>query len=75
MMEGRKPDTQKAPIKKLFQQLENPVVFTARRCRDYHQRAAGVSVGFRGMTGDEAKGLKYPINVKRTLHNEFSVSD
>jgi len=63
MMAGRKPETQKALIKAIFSAFEEKlhikpvdVEITIKEQQDYQW-------GFRGMTGDEAKDLKYKVKV------------
>ena len=63
MMSGRKPETQKALIKTLFQVLEDRLALSPIDVEITIKEQAPYQWGFRGMTGDEAKDLKYQITV------------
>lgn len=63
MMAGRKPETQKALIKSLFQQLENQLSLSPIDVEITIKEQAPHQWGFRGITGDEANDLKYKVNV------------
>ncbi|BFM05038.1 tautomerase family protein [Ketobacter sp. MCCC 1A13808] len=63
MMAGRKPETQKALIKSLFQQLENQLLLSPIDVEITIKEQAPHQWGFRGITGDEANDLKYKVNV------------
>ncbi len=63
MMAGREPETQKALIKEIFKQLEEKFSLPPIDVEITIKEQAPYQWGFRGMTGDEAKDLKYKINV------------
>ena len=63
MMAGRKPETQKALIKEIFKQLEEQLSLPPIDVEITIKEQQPYQWGFRGMTGDEAKDLKYKINV------------
>ena len=63
MMAGRKPKTQKILIKALFQVLESQLALDPIDVEITIKEQAPYQWGFRGMTGDEAKDLKYKLNV------------
>lgn len=63
MMAGRKPDTQKALIKRLFQEIENQLCLSPVDVEITIKEQQPYQWGFRGMTGDEVNDLKYNINV------------
>ena len=63
MMAGRKPETQKALIKSLFQEIENQLCIVPIDIEITIKEQAPYQWGFRGITGDEASDLKYKINV------------
>ena len=63
MMAGRKPDTQKALIKCLFQELESQLSLAPIDVEITIKEQAPYQWGFRGITGDEANDLKYKVNV------------
>jgi len=63
MMSGRKPETQKALIKALFQELESTLSLASIDVEITIKEQAPYQWGFRGITGDEAKDLKYNVNV------------
>lgn len=63
MMAGRKVETQKALIKSLFQEIESKLLIAPIDVEITIKEQEPYQWGFRGMTGDEAKDLKYKINV------------
>lgn len=63
MMAGRKPETQKALIKSLFQQIEDHISLAPIDVEITIKEQQPYQWGFRGMTGDEANDLKYKVNV------------
>ena len=63
MMSGRKPDTQKQLIKSLFCEIEGQLAISPNDIEITIHEQAPHQWGFRGMTGDEAKNLKYKLNV------------
>lgn len=63
MMSGRKPETQKALIKSLFQQLESQLSLAPIDVEITIKEQYPYQWGFRGITGDEANDLKYKVNV------------
>ena len=63
MMAGRKPETQKALIKSLFQEIENQLCIAPIDIEITIKEQAPYQWGFRGITGDEASDLNYKINV------------
>ncbi len=63
MMSGRKPETQKALIKSLFQELELQLSLAPVDVEITIKEQEPHQWGFRGMTGDEANDLKYKVNV------------
>jgi len=63
MMSGRKPETQKALIKSLFQELESQLSLPPIDVEITIKEQQPHQWGFRGMTGDEANDLKYKVNV------------
>ena len=63
MMAGRKPETQKALIKSLFQEIENQLSLVPIDVEITIKEQQPYQWGFRGMTGDEANDLKYKVNV------------
>lgn len=63
MMAGRKPETQKALIKSLFQEIEKQLALAPIDIEITIKEQEPYQWGFRGMTGDEAKDLKYKVNV------------
>ncbi|MBW6393461.1 tautomerase family protein [Billgrantia antri] len=63
MMSGRKPETQKALIKSLFQELESQLSLAPVDVEITINEQQPHQWGFRGMTGDEANDLKYKVNV------------
>jgi len=63
MMAGRDPETQKALIKEIFMQLEEKLSLPPIDVEITIKEQEPYQWGFRGLTGDEAKDLKYKINV------------
>ncbi|WP_027328422.1 tautomerase family protein [Marinimicrobium agarilyticum] len=63
MMAGRKPETQKALIKSLFKELQSQLSLAPIDVEITIKEQQPHQWGFRGMTGDEAKDLKYKVNV------------
>lgn len=63
MMAGRKPETQKALIKSLFQEIEDHISLAPIDVEITIKEQQPYQWGFRGMTGDEANDLKYKVNV------------
>lgn len=63
MMSGRKPETQKALIKSLFQALESQLSLAPVDVEITIKEQQPYQWGFRGMTGDEVNDLKYKVNV------------
>jgi phenylpyruvate tautomerase PptA (4-oxalocrotonate tautomerase family) len=63
IMAGRKPETQKALIKSLFQEIENHISLAPIDVEITIKEQQPYQWGFRGMTGDEANDLKYKVNV------------
>ncbi|WP_367106376.1 tautomerase family protein [uncultured Psychrobacter sp.] len=63
MMVGRTIATQKALIKALFQQIESEFGIAPVDVEITIKEQPAHCWGFRGMTGDEARDLKYKINV------------
>lgn len=63
MMSGRNPETQKALIKSLFQELESQLSLAPIDVEITIKEQQPHQWGFRGMTGDEANDLKYKVNV------------
>ena len=63
MMSGRAPETQKKLIKALFQAIEADLSIAPVDIEITIKEQAPYQWGFRGMTGDEAKDLKYKVNV------------
>lgn len=63
MMSGRRPETQKALIKTLFRNIEAELGIAPIDVEITIQEQAPYQWGFRGMTGDEARDLKYKIEV------------
>jgi phenylpyruvate tautomerase PptA (4-oxalocrotonate tautomerase family) len=63
MMAGRKPETQKDLIKCLFRQFEEQLFLPPIDVEITIKEQEPYQWGFRGMTGDEAKDLKYKVNV------------
>lgn len=63
MMEGRTVDTKKALIKSLFQQIELYLSIMPIDVEITIKEQPEHCWGFRGMTGDEARDLKYKVKV------------
>ncbi|MFC4257729.1 tautomerase family protein [Marinobacter lacisalsi] len=63
MMQGRAPETQKALIKALFSRIESELGISPVDIEVTIKEQPPHSWGFRGMTGDEARDLKYSVNV------------
>ena len=63
MMAGRKPETQKALIKALFEKLQQSVALSPIDVEITIKEQQPYQWGFRGMTGDEVKDLAYQIQV------------
>lgn len=63
MMSGRNPETQKALIKSLFQEIEAKLSLAPVDIEITIKEQQPHQWGFRGMTGDEANDLKYKVNV------------
>ena len=63
MMQGRTPDTQKALIKELFGRLESEIGISPVDVEVTIKEQPAHCWGFRGMTGDEARDLKYLVHV------------
>ena len=63
MMAGRKAETQKALIKALFSKLESQLSLAPVDVEITIKEQQPHQWGFRGMTGDEAKDLKYKVKV------------
>jgi phenylpyruvate tautomerase PptA (4-oxalocrotonate tautomerase family) len=63
MMAGRKPETQKLLIKTMFQEIEKKLNIKPIDIEITIKEQEPYQWGFRGITGDEAKDLKYKVNV------------
>lgn len=63
MMQGRTIATQKALIKAMFQQIELKTGILPTDIEITIKEQPAHCWGFRGMTGDEARDLKYKVNV------------
>lgn len=63
MMAGRQPETQKRLIKTLFKEIESELYISPIDVEITIQEQPPHCWGFRGITGDEAKDLKYKVNV------------
>ncbi|WP_086478854.1 tautomerase family protein [Oceanospirillum sanctuarii] len=63
MMKGRKPETQKALIKALFQEIEAKLGISPVDIEITIKEQETYQWGFRGMTGDEVRDLNYKVNV------------
>ncbi|UDL05281.1 tautomerase family protein [Marinobacter sp. CA1] len=63
MMEGRTADTQKALIKALFQRIQAEIGISPVDVEITIKEQPAHCWGFRGMTGDEARDLKYSVSV------------
>ena len=63
MMQGRTVETKKALIKALFQQIELKIGILPIDIEITIKEQPAHCWGFRGMTGDEARDLKYKVNI------------
>lgn len=63
MMSGRKAETQKRLIKSLFTEIERQLSILPVDLEITIQEQAPHQWGFRGMTGDEVRDLKYQVNL------------
>jgi phenylpyruvate tautomerase PptA (4-oxalocrotonate tautomerase family) len=63
MMAGRNPETQKALIKSLFENIKTELDIAFIDIEITIKEQEPYQWGFRGMTGDEARDLKYKVNV------------
>jgi len=63
MMKGRQADTQKNLIKTLFEEIETQLSISSVDIEITIKEQEPYQWGFRGMTGDEARDLKYKVNV------------
>jgi len=63
MMAGRKVETQKKLIKSLFREIETQLSIKPIDIEIIIKEQAPHQWGFRGMTGDEVKDLKYKVSV------------
>jgi len=63
MMQGRSPDTQKALIKEFFNKIESVVGISPLDVEVTIKEQPAHCWGFRSMTKDEARHLKYSVNV------------
>jgi phenylpyruvate tautomerase PptA (4-oxalocrotonate tautomerase family) len=63
MMEGRQIDTKKALIKSLFSEIESELNISPVDIEITIKEQPKHCWGFRGITGDEVKDLKYSVNV------------
>ncbi len=63
MMAGRKPETQKALIKKLFSEIESQLSIAPEDIEIVIKEQQPYQWGFRGMTGDEVRDLNYKLDV------------
>lgn len=63
MMEGRTPEAQKALIKELFTRIETELGISPVDVEVTIKEQPAHCWGFRGMTGDEVRDLKYSVNV------------
>lgn len=63
MMQGRTMETQKALIKALFREIESELGIPPADIEVTIKEQPAHCWGFRGMTGDEARDLKYSIEV------------
>ncbi|MBU3068386.1 tautomerase family protein [Aestuariicella sp. G3-2] len=63
MMARRSPETQKKLIKSIFRELENKLLLSSIDVEITIKEQQPYLWGFRGMTGDEAKDLRYEVNV------------
>lgn len=63
MMAGRQAETQKSLIKALFQEIERQLSISPVDIEITIKEQKPHCWGFRGITGDEAKDLKYKVNI------------
>lgn len=63
MMSGRTIETQKRLIKSLFKEIESQLSISPVDVEITIKEQAPHQWGFRGMTGDEVRDLKYQVNV------------
>jgi len=63
MMAGRKIETQKALIKRLFRDIENKLNISPVDIAITIKEQPKHCWGFRGITGDEVTDLKYNVNI------------
>jgi phenylpyruvate tautomerase PptA (4-oxalocrotonate tautomerase family) len=63
MMAGRQVETQKNLIKTLFQEIESQLAISPVDIEIVIKEQAPHQWGFRGMTGDEVRDLKYKVKV------------
>ncbi len=63
MMAGRKEQTQKSLIKSLFSKIECELSIAPIDIEITIKEQQPYQWGFRGMTGDEARDLKYRVSV------------
>ena len=63
MMAGREVETKKKLIKSLFKDIESKLSISPVNIEIIIKEQPAHCWGFRGMTGDEAKDLKYKVNV------------
>lgn len=63
MMAGRKPETQKELIKAIFREIESKLGLSPVDVEITIKEQQPYQWGFRGMTGDEARDLKYKVDV------------
>ena len=63
MMQGRTVESQKALIKALFKKIESDLGILPIDIEITIKEQPAHCWGFRGMTGDEARDLKYSVNV------------
>jgi phenylpyruvate tautomerase PptA (4-oxalocrotonate tautomerase family) len=63
MMQGRTPETQKTLIKELFKKIESVIGISPVDVEVTIKEQPPHCWGFRGMTGDEVRDLKYSVNV------------
>ena len=63
MMQGRAPETHKALIREIFRQIESALGISPVDVEVTIKEQPAHCWGFRGMTGDEARDLKYSVKV------------
>ena len=63
MMKGRKEETKKQLIKALFREIETEIGISPVDIEIIIKEQPAHCWGFRGMTGDEVKDLKYKVSV------------